>query len=46
MPEQLSVGGKKEKEKGLLALKESQSLDKNAMTDGQRLNQAQHSLIS
>lgn len=33
-------------QKGLLALKESQSLDKNAMTDGQSLNQTQHSLIS
>lgn len=34
------------KEKGLLALKESQGLDKNVMTDGQCLNQTQHSLIS
>ncbi len=42
MPEQLS----EKKEKGLLALKESQSLDKNAMTDGQSLNSTQHSLIS
>lgn len=31
---------------GLLALKESQSQDKNATTDGQSLNQTQHSLIS
>lgn len=42
MLEQLS--GKKEK--GLLALEESQSLDKNAMTDGQSRNQTQHTLIS
>lgn len=34
------------KEKGMLAQKEPQSLDKNAMTDGQRLNQTQNSLIS
>lgn len=41
--EQLS--GKK-KRKALLALKESQSMDKNAMTYGQSPNQTQKSLIS
>lgn len=39
MPEQLSE--KKKKEKGLLALKKPQRLDKNAMTDSQSMNQTQ-----
>lgn len=39
MPEQLS--GKKIEEKGLLALKKPQRLDKNAMTDSQSMNQTQ-----